>query len=258
MAKQSARAPARWLALCLALLVQQAAAQSAVILCYHRFGPTAADSMTVRTALFAQQVARLRAEGYQFLPLRAVLDGLYRGAPLPDKAIALTIDDGHLSVYTELRPILQREQLPATLFIYPSAISNARYAMSWEQLREMQALPGVEIQSHTYWHPNFRIEKKRLAPAAYDAFVGKQLNQSRSALGKRLGATPDMLAWPFGLRDEALDHAAAAAGYQYAFTIDGRHARTGDNPYAIPRYLVAEARSAEGLLKRLRSSGERP
>jgi len=41
-----------------------------------------------------------------------VLEGLYQGAALPDKATAITVDDGHRNVYTELRPIILREKLP--------------------------------------------------------------------------------------------------------------------------------------------------
>ena len=67
--------------------------------------------MTLRRAVFEQRVTRLRAEGYRFLPLQSVLEGLYQGAALPDKATAITVDDGHRNVYTELRPIILREKL---------------------------------------------------------------------------------------------------------------------------------------------------
>ena len=157
--------------------------------------------MTLRTAVFEQQITRLRAEGYQFLPLLWVLEGLYQGVALPDKAIAITVDDDHRSVYTELRPIIVRENLPVTLFIYPSAISNASYAMTWDQLAEMQKIPGVDIQSQTYWHPNFRTEKKRLSPEAYAAFVKKQLELPRTILYNKLGVNATLLSWPFGIRD---------------------------------------------------------
>lgn len=242
-------------ALCLLLLCASApiCAQTAAILCYHRFGPDAVDSQTLRTAVFEQQIARLRAEGYQFLPLQTVLEGLYQGAAMPDKAIAITVDDDHRSVYTELRPIILREQLPVTLFVYPSAISHASYAMTWEQLAEMRKIPGVEIQSQTYWHPNFRTEKNRLSPEAYAAFVRKQLELPRTILNSKLGVNATLLSWPFGIRDDTLDRAAASAGYRYAFTIDGRHAHGSDNPYAIPRYLVADAQGVDGFLERIRA-----
>ena len=37
---------------------------------------------------------------------------------------------------------------------------------TWAQLAEMKASGLVDIQSHTFWHPNFNVEKKRLAPDA--------------------------------------------------------------------------------------------
>jgi peptidoglycan/xylan/chitin deacetylase (PgdA/CDA1 family) len=44
--------------------------------------------------------------------------------------VAITVDDGHLSVYTELYPLILKHRPPVTLFIYPSAISNASYALT--------------------------------------------------------------------------------------------------------------------------------
>ena len=173
------------------------------------------------------------------------------------EVVAITVDDDHRSVYTELRPIIVRENLPVTLFIYPSAISNASYAMTWDQLAEMQKIPGVDIQSQTYWHPNFRTEKKRLSPEAYAAFVKKQLELPRTILYSKLGVNATLLSWPFGIRDTTLDQAAASAGYRYAFTIEGRHASSGDAPYAIPRYLVVDTQGVDGFLERI-TAGEAP
>jgi hypothetical protein len=69
--------------------------------------------------------------------------------------VAITVDDGHRSVYTDLYPRIVRLRQPVTLFIYPSAISNAPYALTWAKLSEMARSGLVDEQSHTYWHPNF-------------------------------------------------------------------------------------------------------
>ncbi len=61
------------------------------------------------------------------------------------------------------------------------------------------------MQSHTYWHPNFDREKKRLSPREYDKFVDMQLRKSREKLEKELGTRVDMLAWPFGLHNDDLE-----------------------------------------------------
>lgn len=233
-----------------------AAPQTATILVYHRFGPTVADSMTTRTAVFEAQLAKLREEGYTVVPLATVVDGLAGRVPLPAHALAITVDDGHRSVYTELLPILRRERLPVTLFIYPSAIGNASYAMSWDELREVKASGFADVQSHTWWHPNFKTEKRRLEPDAYARFVRDQLEKPRRTLHDRVGADPKYLAWPFGIHDAELEAAAAAAGYQAAFALEGRAATASDPALALPRYLIVDASGVNGLIRMLKE-GER-
>lgn len=233
-----------------------APAGSAAILVYHRFGATVADGMTTRTAVFEAQLARLRAEGYAIVPLTTLVDGLAGRAALPARAVAITIDDGHRTVHSELLPIIRRERLPVTLFIYPSAIANAAYALTWEQLAELVASGLVDVQSHTWWHPDFRVERRRLAADDYRRFVRTQLEQPRRMLSAHLGVDASLLAWPFGIHDGELEAAAAAAGYRAAFALGERHATGRDAPLALPRYLIVDAHGAAGLLRLLRD-GER-
>ena len=223
------------------------------VLAYHRFADTRADSMTVRNEVFAGQMKLLREQGYTVIPLRLAVDALQgKAVKLPVKPLVITVDDGHRSVYSNLRPVILREKIPVTLLIYPSAISNASYGMTWQQLAELKETGLFDIQSHTYWHPNFKIEKRRLTPQAYQDFVKNQLEKSRRTLQKRLNADADILAWPFGIYDEELMKAAQAAGYVAAFSIDGRHARSGDALLALPRHLMVDAMGVEGFAKMLK------
>jgi peptidoglycan/xylan/chitin deacetylase (PgdA/CDA1 family) len=136
----------------------QEAQRHVAVLAYHRFAEFAADSMTVRVSTFEAQLSLLHARGYPFIRLRDIVNWLDDPrAVLPPKAIALTVDDGHHSVFGALMPIALRERLPVTLFIYPPAISNATYALTWDQLRELRRSGLFDIHSHTYWHPNFNV-----------------------------------------------------------------------------------------------------
>jgi peptidoglycan/xylan/chitin deacetylase (PgdA/CDA1 family) len=211
------------------------------ILVYHRFGPTVADSMTVRTKVFQEQLDIMREKGYTVIPLRTLVEHRLTGAPAPpDKSVVITVDDGHRTVYTELFPLIKKYKLPVTLFIYPSAISNASYAMTWEQIKEILASGLVEVQSHTYWHPNFIKEKKKLPPAEYQKLLVSQLRNSRLTLEKRLGNKVEWLAWPFGLYNKELMANAAENGYSIALSIERRHASDADDVHALPRYLMED------------------
>lgn len=233
--------PLRFLLLVLMLSAGARAAEPyprVPVLCYHRFGPTAAE-MTVTTPVLIEQLDFLRDHGYTVIPLQTLIDfELGKGAPPPPRSVVITVDDGHRSVYDVLLPLVRQYRIPVTLFIYPSAISNASYAMTWEQIRELRDTGLFTVQSHTYWHPNFKQEKKRLSPQEYRKFVDTQLRRSRTVLEKRLGGTVNVLAWPFGIYDEDLMERAQQAGYVAAFSIDGRQTNLGDKPQALPRFLM--------------------
>jgi peptidoglycan/xylan/chitin deacetylase (PgdA/CDA1 family) len=212
------------------------------ILVYHRFGAVVTDSMTVTTPVFASHLQYLRENAYTVIPLRQfVAYRLGNAPPPPPRAVVITVDDAHQSVYSLMLPLVRRYNIPVTLFVYPSAISNASYALRWEQLQELQATGLFDIQSHTYWHPNFKIEKKRLSSEQYQQLVERQLVQAKDTLERRLGVHADFLSWPFGIYDDELIAKARAAGYSAGVTLDRRPASASDRLMALPRYLMTDA-----------------
>lgn len=218
-----------------------AAGPAVVVLVYHRLGPVRSDSMTVTTEHFKQQLKLLCENHYSVIPLaRLVAWRLGKTPAPPARSVVLTFDDGHESVYQYARAVIAENRLPVTLFIYPSCISNASYALTWDQLSELTSTPLFAVESHTYWHPNFKQESKKLDEGAYKKFVDVQLRRSRDVLEERLHRPIDLLAWPFGIYDPFLISRATAAGYQAAFTIDCRAATMADPVMALPRCLVSD------------------
>jgi peptidoglycan/xylan/chitin deacetylase (PgdA/CDA1 family) len=212
------------------------------IFLYHRFGPKVADSMTITTNVFESQLKYLKENKYTVIRLRQLVDYyLGKKQSLPPRAIVITVDDGHKSVYTDLFPLLKQYQVPVTLFIYPSALSNASYAMTWDQLREMKEMGLLDFESHTFWHPNFKNEKKRLKPIEYVNFVEMQLRKSKENIERELHVKVDMLAWPFGIYDEELVNKAIGAGYVAAFSMDRHLASKSDSMMTLPRYLIGNS-----------------
>lgn len=220
----------------------------AVILCYHRFADTVADSMTVRKSTFKDHIAAIQQAGAHVIPL-ADLVAHHQGklASLPPKSVVITIDDGHRSVYEEMAPMVEKLAWPMTLFIYPSAISNASYAMRWEQIKKLQDTGHYNVQSHTYWHPNLVKERKQQSPADFERFATNQLVRSRKVLQERMGQPVSYLAWPFGMLDEGLMNMAAAAGYQTSLALGNKPCVKSDPIQALPRYLMVDELSGKRL-----------
>lgn len=228
------------LAICLCSVAALAEDQVTVpVLCYHRFGPAVADGMTVTTKVFESHLQWLKDHQFTVIPLRALVNYLRGEGPAPPpKSVVITADDAHKTVYSDMLPLVRKYNIPVTLFVYPSCVSNASYAMTWEQLKQLQQIGLFDMQGHTFWHPNFKKDKKKLKPEEFQKELHKQLVVSKAVLEKRFGTKVDILAWPFGIYDDELEKAAANAGYVMAFSIDRRNASKSEKMMAQPRYLM--------------------
>ena len=226
-----------------------APAERIPILAYHRFDPRRAAATTVTTGTLELQLHALIAAGFELAPLRRSV-GAQRSGRVARQAV-ITVDDGHASVYTQLFPIVRRMAFPVTLFIYPSIISYDPDALTWAQLRDMRASGLVDIQSHTYWHPDFRKERRNRPPSGYTAFVDDQLARSRRVLETRLATQVDMLAWPYGIVDGELELAARRAGYMAALAYAGGAAKPGDDMFALPRIPIGEGDRGRAFARKI-------
>ena len=232
----------------LGFLTVQAAPTGIPILVYHRFDPDNAPAMTVRTSTFTGQLDWLAAHHYQIIPLDQALNIIAgKAPPLATPAVVITMDDGNESVFTQAWPVIQARHIPITLFIYPSPISRASYALTWDQISKMLSSGLVEVQSHTYWHPNFNHEREHRTPADYQAFVDMQLTKSKSVLEQKLNVPISVIAWPYGIVNPDLEAAAQRAGYQYGLAFTGGPAQPGADPFAIPRIPVPDYARGRGF-----------
>src|SRR3546814_7853295 len=93
-----------------------AADNGAVLLMYHRFGEDALPSTSVRLEQFEAHLAELTSGAYHVMALPEIVARLAAGAPLPERTVAITIDDAALSVYREAWPRLKAAKLPFPLF----------------------------------------------------------------------------------------------------------------------------------------------
>jgi len=246
------------LAVLMGVLWGAASDRKVPVLCYHRFGAEAVDSMTIKSTAFTEQMEWLKTNGYTVISLDTAA-GYLQGKikSIPAKSVVITVDDGHKSVYSDMAPIVKKYKIPVTLFIYPSAISNAKYAMTWDQIRELETTKLFHVESHTYWHPNFNHEKKKLSSEEYAKSVDKQLGGSKKKLEEKTGHEIKYLAWVFGIYDDALLVDAKKAGYAAAFTIDRKHASSRDNTMALGRYMVISKHTIKDFERMVNGSEEK-
>jgi peptidoglycan/xylan/chitin deacetylase (PgdA/CDA1 family) len=125
--------------------LQQAIAQpkgQALILLYHRVAEGTLDPwrLCVTPEHFAQQIAVLR-ERCQPIALDELVDGVANGS-LPPRSVAVTFDDGYADNVTRAQPLLERNAVPATIFLATGYLGTDR-AFWWDELATILLEPGI-------------------------------------------------------------------------------------------------------------------
>ncbi|AOK49242.1 polysaccharide deacetylase [Burkholderia sp. MSMB617WGS] len=228
------------------------------VLVYHRFSNTSgADPMTVGTETFETQLAYLRRLGYRIVPLRDIVRWL-RGerVALPPKSVALTIDEGHASIFEWAKTIALHERVPITLFVYPSAVGEAPGSLTWHQLRVLHKTGWFDVQSHAWWHPDLNAMHR--STVAFCDATRAQFEQARARIEREIGNTVDLLAWPFGAFDGELGALAREAGYVAGFTLEPSKIRHDSPLLTLPRFLMVEECTPPVLRRLLAKSGAPP
>ncbi len=209
------------------------AADSAVVLMYHRFGESDRPATNIRVDQFEAHIRELTGDRMTAMGVPEILAALRDGKALPDHAMAITIDDAFRSVYTEAWPRLRAAGLPFTLFIATDAVDRKSEGyMSWDQIRELHQA-GVTIGSQTASHLHM--------PKATPERNAADLARSNARFRAELGVAPTLFAYPYGEYGLAVRDKIVEAGFTAAF---GQHSGVlynGADPYFLPRFAMNEA-----------------
>lgn len=171
----------------------------APILMYHYLSipPPNADiyrrDLSVAPALFRQHLERIEADGYTTVSLYELIAHLAYGAPLPERPVILTFDDGYRDNYENAFPLLVEQAMTATFFVVTDFIDEGRPEyLTWDMAREMHAA-GMSIESHGRNHVSLRGKDA-------DYLVWQALG-SLETIEFELGVRPRFISYPAGEYD---------------------------------------------------------
>jgi len=123
----------------------------AVVLAYHRVGGRTMSPVDLPTGVFERQMAHLRASGTVIS-----LDQLISGEKT--SGVVVTFDDGTIDFVEEALPVLERYEIPATLYLATEFVDSGRpypadgVPLTWSALRTARDSGLVDIGAHTHTH----------------------------------------------------------------------------------------------------------
>ncbi len=125
-----------------------------------------------------------------------------------NRSVMITFDDGHISNYEHVLPLLKEFGMKAIFFIPVNLIGSPGY-MDGAQIRELGS-NGFDIGSHGLNHiPLTRLRNEKLK---------EELLGSKKALEDLLGKRVDSFSVPRGFYNVRVRLAAKEAGYRFVFT----------------------------------------
>jgi len=200
----------------------------APILMYHNIDPEGTSSRYNTTPeVFAKQMQALADWGYHTITAAQLTQAILEGAPLPDRPIVITFDDGHYSVYEYAFPIMQEHGFFGVTYIVANRLKSVGFTGE-PQLKEMiQA--GWEVGSHSYTHSDLSLDHSK-------AF--NEINYSREHLSDSLDFPVTSFAYPYGAFDQYLGDRTSKWGYTNAMGLGTRWAHTEYSLFYLQRIEI--------------------
>jgi len=215
------------------------------ILMYHEVNDLLANSLYLSVKDFTDHLEYFEQAGITPISMQQLYDHWFNEAPLPEKPIVLTFDDGYRSMYTTVYPLLKERGWSGTFF----CITDSRWSKNslLEHMIAEMAANGMEIGSHTASH--------RELNALTGNELCRELLNSRDILASITGREITMLCYPAGRYNNETKTAASEAGYLCAVTTKYGFATKSQGMFELKRIRISQGNGAAWLKSTLAPLG---
>lgn len=131
-------------------------------------------------------------------------------APATRKLISITFDDGFQDNLTVALPLLEKYNFPATVFVTPDFLNKPTY-LTDDELKVLAGHELITIGAHGLYHRH--LTELSIGEASRELTVSKQILED--TINKKV----DLLAYPYGDCNRAVERLSEAAGYRAAWSV---------------------------------------
>lgn len=206
------------------------------ILTYHSID-NSGSVISTSLAKFQHQMQYLSDTSFQIISLKEILECIKEKRPFPEKAVAITFDDGFKNNYEVAFPILKEFGYTATIFMVSGRCGhNNKWLgqpggipvmdlLGWDEIMEMSDY-GIEFGAHTLNHPH--LPQLTLKEAK------KEIVESKKLLEKHIGKDVIFFDYPYGEENNEVREIVKDE-FQCAFSTDMEFATLESDVYSLTR-----------------------
>ncbi|TSD02432.1 MAG: polysaccharide deacetylase [Parcubacteria group bacterium Athens0714_24] len=211
--------------------------KKAVILLYHSIDRNDVY-LTIRPEIFEKQMCYLKENKYLVISLKELVENIKTKKEIQPKTVILTFDDGFLSHYEKVWPILKKNNFPATFFISTglvgSKINNSQNmpqpTANWEQIIEISQSSLIDIEPHSVNH--YELDKLSLAEAE------NEIVESKNEIERRTGKKCLFFAPPRGKYNKETLNLLKKNNFEAMVIVKEGLVRTNDDLFFLKRKTI--------------------
>ena len=199
------------------------------IVMYHQVKNSELGKDVITPQEFENDLKYLFENNYQTITMTQLIEYVYEDVKLPDHPIILSFDDGYLSTYKNVYPLLQKYNMKIVLSIVGKSAddfskvndTNINYAhMTWAQINEMRGSGLVEIQNHTYnmhkiINGRYGCGQKYNEPLSdYEKALTNDVITFQERCVSMTGWSPSTFTYPYGKYNDNSEQILKGLGYK--------------------------------------------
>ncbi|RAI79919.1 intercellular adhesin biosynthesis polysaccharide N-deacetylase [Macrococcoides goetzii] len=195
---------------------------------------------SVLTEDFEQQLKWMKKHGATFVSEEDFLHD-YNNKKFRKGCVFISFDDADITTFKNAFPLLEKYQIPATVFVIAGQVGNKDFnnieLADWEHLKIMDKSNLITFQSHTYNMHEMVLNKPIFNKVPPEQFK-KDLVKSKKVLKEKLGDEILTFAYPYGNATDEVVSTVKKAGFKNAYILAPKPVTPNNGPYRINRIMV--------------------
>ncbi len=237
------------------------------ILMYHQVKNSNFGKDVISRYEFESDLKYLSENNYNTITMSQLIDYVYNGTALPQNPIILSFDDGSISIYKNVFPLLKKYNSKIVLYIVGKSTDdyskvsddNINYAViTWDEVSEMDKSGLVEIQNHTYNLHRIRngrygcYQMEDESPTHYEEVITEDLNTLQEKVLLVTDKIPNTFTYPYGKYNNNTENIIKKLGFKATLSCTYGVNLISQDPetlFGLKRICRSHNQSVEKLIK---------
>ncbi len=206
----------------------RSAAVCVPIIMYHQVKNNELGKDVISPYEFESDLKYLSDNNYSTIAMTDLINYVYEDTDLPENPIILSFDDGYLSTYKYVFPLLQKYNKKIVLSIVGKSTDDFSKVndnhltahLTWKHLKEMEQSGFVEIQNHTY--NMHKIKNGRYGCGQfcnesifdYEQIITEDVTKFEERVQLMEIAPPNTFTYPYGKYNDNTEQILKKLGYK--------------------------------------------